>query len=65
MVLQIGAFLKYFVEEKLFLEVIAVFIPEIIDHEINGFICPYEDLDNWAKTAIKVIDHPEKVCIYA
>ncbi|MBN2894523.1 MAG: glycosyltransferase [Campylobacterales bacterium] len=53
-------FYEIFCRGKIILGSDRCFIPEVISHEINGFICPYEDLGNWAQTAIKVIDHPQR-----
>jgi len=52
-------FFEIFCRGKIILGSDRCFIPEILHHEIDGFICPYDDLKNWAKPAIKVIDHPE------
>ncbi|MEA1920814.1 MAG: glycosyltransferase [Campylobacterota bacterium] len=52
-------FYEIFCRGKIVLGSDRCFIPEVLEHEINGFICPYDDLQNWAKIAIKVIDHPE------
>jgi len=35
------------------------FIPEVIQHGYNGLLCPYEDIHQWARTAVQVIDSPE------
>ena len=52
-------FFEIFCRGKIILGSDRCFIPEVITHELDGFICPYEDIKNWAETAIKVIDHPK------
>lgn len=36
------------------------FVPEVIRHGYNGLLCPYEDVHQWARTAVEVIDAPEQ-----
>lgn len=38
------------------------FVPEVIRHGHNGLLCPYDDIHQWARMAVEVIDAPE---IYA
>ena len=35
------------------------FIPEVIQHGYNGLLCPYEDVHQWARMTVEVIDSPE------
>lgn len=35
------------------------FVPEVIRHGHNGLLCPYEDIHQWARMAVEVIDAPE------
>lgn len=36
------------------------YMPELITHEIDGFLCPYDDINTWVETAIQLIDQPQK-----
>jgi glycosyltransferase involved in cell wall biosynthesis len=36
------------------------FLPEIIHHDFNGMLCPFDDIDMWAYRAVQVIDAPER-----
>lgn len=36
------------------------FVPEVIRHGYNGLLCPYEDIHQWARMAVEVIDAPER-----
>lgn len=36
------------------------YVPELISHEIDGFICDYDDIPSWTKTAVDLIDNPKK-----
>lgn len=36
------------------------YVPELITHEIDGFICDYDDIDQWVETAVRIIDQPER-----
>lgn len=36
------------------------FVPEVIRHGYNGLLCPYEDVHQWARMAVEVIDAPEQ-----
>ena len=36
------------------------YVPELITHEIDGFICPYDNINKWVATAVELIDNPSK-----
>lgn len=36
------------------------FVPEVISHGRNGFLCEYEDIDTWARVAIDVLENLKK-----
>ena len=35
------------------------FVPEVIRHGYNGLLCPYDDVQLWARMAIDVVDSPQ------
>ncbi len=36
------------------------FIPEVITHGINGFMCNYNDLDEWVHFSLTILDNPDQ-----
>lgn len=36
------------------------FLPEVIRHNVNGLMCRYDDVDEWVRRALDVVDAPER-----
>ena len=35
------------------------FVPEVITHGVNGLLCDYDNLDEWVRLTLKVLDNQE------
>ena len=36
------------------------FVPEVITHGDNGFLCDYDDVDSWVARTLEILDHPDR-----
>ena len=36
------------------------YVPEVITHGENGFLCDYDDVASWVARTLEILDHPEQ-----